>query len=290
MSSGHWKSADQLCGPSLDLRGIARVVEYQRELVAAQPRDDSGLAGDAAQALADLHKDAIAEVMAQRVVDGLEVVEIEEQYGDMRSGRTICARGVEHFIQALEQLPSVRQVRERVVLGEVPQLQRALLDAMLELRLVSLDDALGIGQLRSQVIECLGEFIDLAGAAANDAGREIAGCEKASAHRKPAHRPGDGPCRGEQCEQCQQDRLVGRGPERLLRARDGLLRAFGGGRERVPCGCFDVLAKLRGERITVDREQRLPRLDFRTESQGPTPQRNRLAEILHLHRQPVAAG
>ncbi len=86
------------------------------------------------------------------------------------------AGSVEHVVQALEQLSAVRQVRERIVLGEVPQLQRAFLDAMLELRLVGLDRALCVRQLAGHVIERVGEFVELAGAAARRRG--LPGCPR----------------------------------------------------------------------------------------------------------------
>ena len=79
--------------------------------------------------------------------------------------------GVEHLVQALEQLAPVRQVRERIVLGEVPQLQGTFLHAMFELRLVGLHCALGVRQLRGHVIEGIGELVDFAGAAARHARR-----------------------------------------------------------------------------------------------------------------------
>ena len=117
--------ADQLFGASLDFARVARVREHQRELVAAEPRDEARVARDLAQSLADFGQDAVAEFVAERVVDGLEVVEVEEQHGDVRAGRARGRGGIEHLVQALEQLAPVRQVRERIVLGEVPQLQRA---------------------------------------------------------------------------------------------------------------------------------------------------------------------
>ena len=44
----------------------------------------------------------------------------------------------------LQELAPIRQVGERIVLREVAQLQRALLDALLELRLVGAHCALGL--------------------------------------------------------------------------------------------------------------------------------------------------
>ena len=48
------EACDQVLGVPFDLGGVARVGEHQRELVAAQSRDEAGFAGDIAQALPDL--------------------------------------------------------------------------------------------------------------------------------------------------------------------------------------------------------------------------------------------
>ncbi len=104
--------------------------------------------------------------------------------------------GVEHVVQALEQLASVRQVRERIVLGEVPQLQRAFLDAVLELCLVGLDRALCVRQLAGHVIERVGELVEFAGAAAHHASRQVARGQAAGTGGQSAHGPGDRPGRG----------------------------------------------------------------------------------------------
>ena len=57
------------------------VVEQDRELVAAEPRREVGLAQPGAQPLADLRQQPITDVMAERVVDELEAVEVEEHHG-----------------------------------------------------------------------------------------------------------------------------------------------------------------------------------------------------------------
>ena len=114
------------------------------------------------------------------------------------------AGGVEHCVQALEQLPPVRQVCERVVLGQVPELQRALLDAVFEVGLVGLDGTFGIRELIGHVVECVGEFVELAGASACDTRGEVAGGQASRTGGEPAHRPRDGPPSAEQREQREQ--------------------------------------------------------------------------------------
>jgi len=59
-------------------------------------------------------------------------------------------------LRASLQVPPVWQVGEGVVFGQVPELQRAFFDAMLEVRLVGLDDAFRCRELASHVIERIG--------------------------------------------------------------------------------------------------------------------------------------
>ena len=58
---------------------VGAVIDQDRELVATEPSGDIVGAQDFAQAVGDVHEEAIARRVAQRVVDDLEVVEIEEQ-------------------------------------------------------------------------------------------------------------------------------------------------------------------------------------------------------------------
>ena len=64
-----------------------RVLEQHRELVAAQARGEIVLAQRRAQALGDGHEQRVARRVPERVVDGLEVVEVEEHDG----GRVVVA-------------------------------------------------------------------------------------------------------------------------------------------------------------------------------------------------------
>ena len=210
--------------------------------------------------------------MAERVVDGLEIVEVEEQHRDVRRQRPLGAGGIEHVVQALEQLSPVRQVRERIVLGKVPQLQRALLDAMFEVCLVGLDRALCVSQLAGHVVERVGEFVELAGAAAHHASRQVARGQAAGPGGQSADGPGDRPRGRGQREQRQQYRLEGRGPDRLLGLRDGLLGAGRCCGECAPRRRLDVVADVDRECVAFRRECRLPCFDFGAEPEGLPPQ------------------
>ncbi len=204
------------------------------------------------------------------------------------SGPSVPA-AFEHVVQALEQLSSVRQIRERIVLGKVPQLQRAFLDAMFEVRLVCLDRALGVSQLAGHVIERVGEFVELAGAAAHHASRQVTRGQASGPGGQPADGPGDRPRGRGQGEQRQQDRLEGRGPDRLLGLCDGPLGARRCCGECAPRRRLDVVTDVDRECIAFRRESRLPCFDVCAESQSLPPQLDCPVEVLGLHGEPVTA-
>ena len=96
--------------------GLVGVGEHDGELVAAHPRHDVGGADRAAQQSRDRDEELVAGVVPERVVDLLEVVEVEQQQG---AGRTVPAAPVEVALElALEAAP-VGQPGEHVVVGEV---------------------------------------------------------------------------------------------------------------------------------------------------------------------------
>ena len=138
----------------------ARIALQDREFVAAEPRDRVVLADRAADALRDGAEQLVADRMAERVVDALEVVEVEVEHRHRLAVR-LDAR--EAFGHLLAQQHAVRQLRQRVVarhvrdafLGAVP-LGDVLVDrdpAALRHRLVrDLDDApVGEMAVRDQV-------------------------------------------------------------------------------------------------------------------------------------------
>ena len=86
------------------------------ELVAAQPRDGVRLAHGAGQPLRDRLQQLVAGVVAQRVVDPLEVVEVEEQAGDVRA---VALRLREDLPQPLVEQRAVGQAGQDVVLREL---------------------------------------------------------------------------------------------------------------------------------------------------------------------------
>ena len=71
---------------SLRVYGIGDVRQQDDELVAAEPGDAVAFAQDACQARADLLQQQVTVVMAERVVDLLEAVEVEQQERDPAPG------------------------------------------------------------------------------------------------------------------------------------------------------------------------------------------------------------
>ena len=65
------------CASEVASAGIRDRGLHDDEFVAAHPRDGVGLAHQAAQAVGDDLQQLVAGVMAERVVDGLELVEVE---------------------------------------------------------------------------------------------------------------------------------------------------------------------------------------------------------------------
>ena len=104
--------------------GILDVRQHDRELVAAEPGDDVLRAHGVAQPARDGDEQRVADGVAERVVDDLEVVDVDEQHPE-RAG----AVG-ELAAQPLHEQQPVRQVGERVVVGLVVELllERAQLD------------------------------------------------------------------------------------------------------------------------------------------------------------------
>mgnify|MGYP003694443505 CR=1 FL=1 len=88
------------------------------ELVAAQPRQDVGLADPAAQRRGDGLEQVVAGFVAELVVDRFEVIQIEQQHG---AAAAIAGRGLGLLGQRLLEAPAVEQRRQKIVIDEVLQ-------------------------------------------------------------------------------------------------------------------------------------------------------------------------
>ena len=69
---------EQLAGDQRGVLGLGEVLDQDRELVAAQPRDRVGLAQAVAEPLRHDRQQAVAGAMAEAIVDRLEAVEVED--------------------------------------------------------------------------------------------------------------------------------------------------------------------------------------------------------------------
>ena len=97
----------------------AAVLEQDRELVAAEAGGGVAGAGGAADAIGDGLQQLVADGVAERVVDRLEVVEVDEQHDDRVGLGTGDAQGVVHAVE--EQRP-VGEPGQLVVEGAVAEL------------------------------------------------------------------------------------------------------------------------------------------------------------------------
>ena len=90
----------------------ADALEQDEKLVSSLPAHGVLEAHAPVQALAEHAQQLVADRVAERVVDGLEPVEVEEQHGDVAAARAGPGGGL---LEALAQADPVGQTRERVV-------------------------------------------------------------------------------------------------------------------------------------------------------------------------------
>jgi hypothetical protein len=95
------------------LRRHREPVEQDHELVPAEPGDQVARADAVEQALGDHHEQPVAGVVAERVVDRLEAVEVEQEHGEPAGGR-LAGPGHGPF-QPRREHRAVRQPGERVM-------------------------------------------------------------------------------------------------------------------------------------------------------------------------------
>ena len=102
------------------LGGLAvGVAQHDGELVAAEAGDDVGLAHALAQRAADGADDLVAGLVAARVVDVLEAVEVEQE---QRAAAAVAGGVADELGQLLVEAAAVEQVGQRVVVGQVLEL------------------------------------------------------------------------------------------------------------------------------------------------------------------------
>ena len=106
----------QLVGDLGSILGRGEIRENHEELIAAEPRHHVGFAQHLLDARRHLLEHDVAAVMAQRIVDGLEIVQVDEH--DRHQG-TVAARQRQYRTQALGQVGAIGQAGEHVVVREV---------------------------------------------------------------------------------------------------------------------------------------------------------------------------
>ena len=119
---GRADRGDDAAGDRLQRIGIGLAMGDDGEFVAAEARHQILAAHDAAQPLGDVEDELVADVMAERVVDVLEVIEVDVEHG---RGRAAGAHVVDHGFEPLAEIDAVGQAADRIVQGEMAQLRFA---------------------------------------------------------------------------------------------------------------------------------------------------------------------
>ena len=101
----------------------AQVLQQHQKLIAPEPGHRVALAHAGRQPLGDLLQQHIAHVVAQRVVQGLEVVQVQAQQRAQHAG---AGTGGKRLLQPVHHQAAVGQVREGVVEGECLDLAGSL--------------------------------------------------------------------------------------------------------------------------------------------------------------------
>src|SRR5919197_1830510 len=92
----------------------ADVLEQNRELVAAEACDGVLFAHGCSQSTGDLTQEDVARLMSERIVDYLEIVQIEEEQGDRRPASPSAHEGMR---EPVDKQGAIRQPSQGVVVG-----------------------------------------------------------------------------------------------------------------------------------------------------------------------------
>ena len=118
---------DQLLRHRGGLARLGDVLQQHAELVAADARDEVVAAHRGAQARGDHLEQAVAHLVAERVVDLLEVVQVEEQ---QRRGLVVAPRVRHRLAGALGEHGAVGQAGKRIVVREELESARIVLQLL----------------------------------------------------------------------------------------------------------------------------------------------------------------
>ena len=104
---------------------VRQLRRQDHELIAAQARHGILLAQRGLDPARNLARQRVADRVAERVVDGLEVIQVKEQHGALVTATFAAGQGL---VQLVEQQAAVRQAGQRVVGGLVfDELRREVL-------------------------------------------------------------------------------------------------------------------------------------------------------------------
>ena len=125
MSNGIAQRVLDALGDRGGLVHVGDAVEQHRELVAAEAGDGVRRADGRLEPARDRDQQPVSHVVAERVVDELEAVEVEEQHGG-RGGRLGALGAADRLVEAVEEQHAVGQPGQGVV-------HRVVLEALLGL-------------------------------------------------------------------------------------------------------------------------------------------------------------
>ena len=111
------KLVKNILGNAFDIPEVSQIGQNNRKLVATQPRDSIGFANTTRQPVARFLQEGIASTMPQRIVDILEMIEIEKHQSD-RCTRSLRLARFEK--QSFRKHPSVRQAGNLIKIGMAP--------------------------------------------------------------------------------------------------------------------------------------------------------------------------
>ena len=109
---------DDASGDRLQRIGVRRADGQNGKFIAAEPGDEIVATHHMTETLGDRENEFVADMMAERIVDVLEMVEVDEED---RRGRTAAPHFADQPLQALAEIDAVGQAADRIVQGEMPQ-------------------------------------------------------------------------------------------------------------------------------------------------------------------------
>ncbi len=110
------EDGQQIAGDVLDFIPFRGLLENHDEFVAAEPRHDVARTQGAPQPVRNFYQQHIAGIVAERIVDDLEAVEIDEQHGKLP---LVTARRLDRVVQELVEGLPIGQIGQAVMRGEV---------------------------------------------------------------------------------------------------------------------------------------------------------------------------